>query len=620
MTKIRPQIVNVLRYLFYCFVISSISVLGQNSENVKLEFVTIEKATFRMGSALGDWDELPDFKVNISNNFKLAESEVTNYFYEQFDPRHKEFRGQDGSLAQDDDPVVFVSWDDAMAFCDWLSAKNGKPFRLPTEAEWELACQQQPHLFSTKVENWCYDWYGLYTTTSKTDPLGYKNGHLRVTRGGSSRAEQTSLFATNRSANVAQDRNRVVSFRIVEGLLPDGTLLQDKPSRRWEKGVSQKKYDWNPIVDMEKPYFAEPIQYMKIMQGIKGPLYSRHNHCPGITYCDNGDILAIWYSTITENGRELAIAGSRLRSGNSSWDEADLFWDVPDRNDHAPTIWADGEGTLYHFNGLAVEGTWRELALFVRTSTDNGVSWSKPHIINSQHGFRNMPISSAFKTRDGVMVLPCDAVPGGKGGSAVHVSHDNGKTWKDLGRDKLEPIFAAGQSGAWIAGIHTAVDEWIDGSWVAVGRGDLIDGKLGMSVSKDQGETWSYSATPFPGIGGGQRAVLRRLDEECLMLISFTPGSDFNDKNGETFQGKGLFAALSFDGGKTWPKQRLLTDGKKRTLDGKAHTGIFTMSANNAEHRGYMTAVQTPDGIIHLISSGIHYRFNFAWLNEISTR
>jgi hypothetical protein len=40
------------------------------------------------------------------------------------------------------------------------------------------------------------------------------------------------------------------------------------------------------------------------------------------------------------------------------------------------------------------------------------------------------------------------------------------------------------------------------------------------------------------------------------------------------------------------------------------------MTANNAEPKGYMTAVQTPDGIIHLISSGIHYRFNFAWLNE----
>jgi formylglycine-generating enzyme len=350
-------------------ILSSLSAWSKNSENSKqIEFVTIEKGTFRVGSAHGDWDELPDFKVIISKSFKLAISEVTNDLYEQFDRNHKKYRGKEGTSGQDNDPVVFVSWDDAMAYCEWLSKKNGGPYRLPTEAEWELACKQQPHLFSTKVENWCYDWYGLYTTFTKTDPLGYKSGHLRVTRGGSYRSEQKSLFVSNRSANVAQDRNRVVSFRIVKGALPNGTLLEQKPTRRWAMNVAQKKYDWKPIVDMANPYFAEPIPYVKIMQGIKGPLYSRHNHCPGITYCDNGDILAIWYTTITENGRELAIAGARLRRGNSAWDEADLFWDVPDRNDHAPTVWTEGQGTLFHFNGLAVEGTWRELALFVRTS------------------------------------------------------------------------------------------------------------------------------------------------------------------------------------------------------------------------------------------------------------
>ena len=75
--------------------------------------------------------------------------------------------------------------------------------------------------------------------------------------------------------------------------------------------------------------------------------------------------------------------------------------------------------------------------------------------------------------------------------------------------------------------------------------------------------------------------------------------------------------STSFDGGKTWPKRRLLTDGKERDLDGMGNTGKFTMTTRTAEPRGYMTAVQTPDGMIHLISSGLHYRFNYAWLNEI---
>ena len=83
-----------------------------------------------------------------------------------------------------------------------------------------------------------------------------------------------------------------------------------------------------------------------------------------------------------------------------------------------------------------------------------------------------------------------------------------------------------------------------------------------MSVSKDLGNTWTYTASPFPPISGGQRLVLRRLKEGPLLLISFTAGNrrepegngmTLIDQNGVEFVGHGMFAALSFDQGKTWP-------------------------------------------------------------------
>lgn len=578
----------------------------------------IAPGSFTMGSKKGDFDEQPVHKVTISKEFSISDHEVTRAEFEQFDPAHHHFRGQEKTVDQDTSPVLYVSWDDATRFCHWLSEREGKPYRLPTEAEWEYICRTQPELLRSAagVEDWCYDWYGPYPAGEQTDPMGYKDGDLRVTRGGEFRAINGLPHPSNRHADIPEDRNRVVSFRVVLGELPASTPLTKRPTPRWAANVSQKKYDWKPAVDMRKPWFAEPIPFVKIPAGMNGPLYHQHNHDPALTWCANGDLLAIWYSTIKETGRELAVAASRLRLGSNQWDEADLFWDVPDRNDHAPALLTAKDGTLFHWNGLGVNEGWRELALIQRTSRDNGVTWSKPRIIQPDHGLRNQPVPGAFQQKDGALCLPCDAHYSGEGGTALHVSHDKGKTWSDAGRGKPVPAFSEGGTGDWIAGIHAPVAEW-NASLVAVGRGNNIHGRMPMSVSHDDGKTWTYSATPFPPIGSGQRAVLRHLREGPLLLISFaTKGMNFTNTAGGIFKGYGMFAALSDDGGKTWPVRKLLTDGKHRELNGQGATGQFVMDATHAEPKGYLAAVQTPDGIIHLISSGIYYHFNLAWLKQ----
>ena len=77
-----------------------------------------------------------------------------------------------------------------------------------------------------------------------------------------------------------------------------------------------------------------------------------------------------------------------------------------------------------------------------------------------------------------------------------------------------------------------------------------------------------------------------------------------------------MYVAVSYDEGKTWPVKRLLTDGKQRHLDGGAWTGFFDMDATHAEPRGYLAGTQSPDGMIHILSSRIHYRFNLKWIEQ----
>ncbi|MCX7826454.1 MAG: formylglycine-generating enzyme family protein, partial [Verrucomicrobiae bacterium] len=78
-----------------------------------------------------DWDETPAHKVTITRPFYIGATEVTVGQFRQFKPC-------DGA---EDEAVTGVSWHDAVKFCEWLSQKEGRTYRLPTEAEWEYACR-----------------------------------------------------------------------------------------------------------------------------------------------------------------------------------------------------------------------------------------------------------------------------------------------------------------------------------------------------------------------------------------------------------------------------------------------------------------------------------------------
>ncbi|MEA3224987.1 MAG: exo-alpha-sialidase, partial [Planctomycetota bacterium] len=550
---------------------------------------------------------------------------------------------------------------------------EGNSYRLPTEAEWEYTCRagtttayhtgdslpkefhknarvswfpdparsrkgaepvpltvaQTPAnpwgLFDMhgNVEEWCHDWYGPYEQAAQVDPVGRAGGDFKVTRGGSQGTQISFLRSANRSGTLPEDKSWLIGFRVAIGEMPETKPLSESAPQLNRRNVTQQiPSNIAEGADPAKPYFKGPRQYVKIPPGSDGPIYSEHNHDPALVDCPNGDLLAIWYSCRNEPGRELGIVASRLRCGEQEWEPASPFWDAPDRNDHAPAFWLDPQGAIYHFNGLSAAATWGNLATVMRVSTDSGATWSKARLINPEHGIRHMPVESVFQTQEGFIVLPCDAVTGGNGGTAVHISRDGGKTWCDPGAGRPSPTFASGTTGGWIAGIHAGVTQLKDGSLMAFGRGNNIDGRMPMSISKDMGRNWTYSASEFPPLGSGQRLILRCLKEGPILLVSFTDrknGMVIRDHTGEQRKVFGMFAALSFDEGKTWSVKRLLSPGgAARELDGGGNTGKFVMDQTHAEPRGYLAATQTPDGLIHLISSKQHYVFNLAWIKQFA--
>lgn len=119
-------------------------------DGISLDLTLIPAGQFILGSLDGASDERPLSKVRIEQPFWIGQMEVTNAQFAQFDPRHDsrveskntyQFGIHGYPANRPEQPVVRVTWNEAMAFCRWLSEKTGRKFSLPTEAQWEYACR-----------------------------------------------------------------------------------------------------------------------------------------------------------------------------------------------------------------------------------------------------------------------------------------------------------------------------------------------------------------------------------------------------------------------------------------------------------------------------------------------
>jgi formylglycine-generating enzyme required for sulfatase activity len=605
----------------------------EHTSSIGMKLVRIEPGEFRMGcgemppKTRAEWlecdaDEAPAHTVRIAHPFFMGAYEVTNAQYEQFDSRHKELRGKLTGTTADDEPATYVTWQQAVDFCRWLSRKEGKPYRLPTEAEWEHACRAgtttayatgnrltseqanfgvgedgktrigarrvgryRPNAWGLfdmhgNVAEWCHDWYGPYEAGAQTDPVGRAAGIARVVRGWSylgTRSQAPAHFcrSANRSGHLPEDANRYTGFRVLLGELPTTPPQPVAAPPLHQRDVKQTEAP-KAGPDPATPFFvnyAVEKRNPSIPPNTWGPIFSTHNHFSSVCVCPNGDVLAVWYTCVGESDRQLAQAASRLRAGSDRWEPASFFFGVPDVNCHAPVLLRDGP-RIYHFCTQSLHG-WDYASNMMRYSDDSGATWSQPQIILPRDDPNRLSQPcSALVARDGTLILACDGDR--HQDEKLMRSTDRGRSWRVARGDMRK---SAG--GRYV--IHPAIVQRNDGAILSFLRGP---DPMPMLVSNDLGDSWRVQDSPFAGISGGQKAAVLRLSSGAILLLTI---------DRKQWLGGGALVALSLDEGKTWPHVRRV----------------------DAPVGGYMSLAQAPNGIIYLIGSRMSFAAcNEAWLRQ----
>ena len=231
--------------------------LGPTEDRLEPALVRIPEGWFLMGSETGQDNERPVHRVWV-DAFLLAACQVTNADYSHFlhvTGSQPPTFWSDPNFNHPEQPVVAVSWFEAVKYCEWLSAATGRNYRLPTEAEWERAArggvenklfpwgdappqslpdydkrwragpervaQYAPNAsrlydICENVHEWCSDWYqaDYYAISPERNPRGAETGDRRASRGGSWRHHIKATRCAARSSIPPQFQYADYGFRV----------------------------------------------------------------------------------------------------------------------------------------------------------------------------------------------------------------------------------------------------------------------------------------------------------------------------------------------------------------------------------------------------------------------
>ncbi|MCK4342567.1 MAG: exo-alpha-sialidase [Phycisphaerae bacterium] len=315
---------------------------------------------------------------------------------------------------------------------------------------------------------------------------------------------------------------------------------------------------------------AEPAFDSKpVFDTIAGKIGS---HAPTLTAFADGELLAAWYSY--DGPGELdgaAIHTARHLPGRESWEPPEVLIDRPQAAGN-PVLYS-AEDAVWLFHAVVAGDGWSSARIEVQRSSDRGRTWSSPRVIEGPLGsnVRFPPVPTA----DGTLLLPAydDLFQ-----RALFFASTDGENWTCRSALPLNLLFP---------NLQPSVVVLDDGRLLAVMRNGG-GGWLWVSASDDGGRSWTVpldSGFPNPA----SPAALLRLADGSLILI-------YNDSNTAR---RPLSITISADEGVTWHPPRVLVDGD----------GAYA----------YPTAVQSPDGLIHVVYSHNreriqHLILNVAWI------
>jgi len=293
-----------------------------------------------------------------------------------------------------------------------------------------------------------------------------------------------------------------------------------------------------------------------------------YKHPASLTELRNGDLYLAYYGGEGEYATDTGVFGARLRKGSSRWSVPARIAHDPFRSLGNPVVWQAPDGLVWLFYVVRWGDTWSTSRIQGKVSRDGCKTWSDSFVVSELEGMmvRGKPIVLA----NGDYLLP--------------VYHETGNDPERVGADSTSRLLRwdsrkrewmpSGQIRSVKGNLQPSVAEVSPGSLIAFcrragGYEPVTDGYIVRSHSEDGGRTWAEGTDS--GFPNPNAAVdLLKLADGHLVLV-------YNDSMNERTP---LTAALSLDGGKTWPYRRNIASGPG--------------------DKAYPFAIQTGDGRIHV--------------------